>query len=59
VNPLSVYVSTGVPFTPVKPEKVIVMGSAEAAAEANVAPARMMAASVAFFMAITSLATQA
>jgi hypothetical protein len=52
VNPLSVYISTGVPFTPVKPEKVMV--SADAAAEANVPPARMMAASVAFFMAVTS-----
>jgi hypothetical protein len=31
----------------------MVMGSADAAAEANVPPARMMAASVAFFMAVT------
>jgi hypothetical protein len=53
VNPLSVYVSTGVPFAPVKPEKVMVMVSADAAAEPNVPPARMMAASVAFFMAVT------
>jgi hypothetical protein len=43
VNPLSVYVSTGVPSAPVKPEKVMVV--ADAAVEANVPPARMMAAS--------------
>jgi hypothetical protein len=42
VNPPSVYVAIGVPFAPTKPEKVMVV--ADAAAEASVPPARMIAA---------------
>src|SRR5260221_117610 len=46
VKPPSVYVATGVPFAPARPEKVMVVG--DAAAEASAPPARMTAANVAF-----------
>jgi hypothetical protein len=50
VKPPSVYVAIGVPFAPVRPEKVMVV--ADATAEAINPPARMTPANIAFLFLI-------